>query len=222
LAKGIQLIDDNWQRNTAMNKGKGDHPRRTWSRSKKYCFETDYNDHFETPLKAYEDILPLLDLVAPTSNKKEDRSINGRTVCTTREHHVLYDPYYCNGRTKILLKQLGFSSAINEERDFYKDILDETCPPHHTFITNPPYSADHKKQCIQYALQGLRRNRSKSSETCCLRPSRPFFLLMPNYVANKSYYKELISHVFAVSIVILLRCHARSTWPNVIPAQIII
>jgi len=148
----------------------GDQPKCSWSKSKKYCFATDYNDHFETPLKAYEDILPLLDLM--------------------------------NGRTKILLNQLGFSSAINEERDFYQDILNKTCPPHHTLITNPPYSADHKKRCIQYALQGLRKPQSENGESnspSFLRPYCPFFLLMPNYVATKNYYKELISTTFVVS-----------------------
>jgi hypothetical protein len=181
---------------------KGNHPRRPWSRSKKYCFETDYNDHFETPLKAYEDILPLLDLMAPESSVDGGKHILNGTAGGTRKDHVLYDPYYCNGQTKILLNQLGFSSAINEERDFYQDILNKTCPPHHTLITNPPYSADHKKRCIQYALQGLRKPQSKASESksvSFLRPNCPFFLLMPNYVATKNYYKDLMSTVCVVS-----------------------
>jgi hypothetical protein len=159
-----------------------------WTRAKKYCYEVDYNDHFETPLKAYNDILPLLDLVAPSRVEEVN-------ISRSRADHVLYDPYYCNGRTKTLLHQLGFLSAINEERDFYKDILNDTCPLHHTFITNPPYSSNHKKRCIQYAVQGLRQQSSRG-----LRPKRPFFLLMPNYVATKSYFKEIIANDTTVRI----------------------
>ena len=44
---------------------------------------------------------------------------------------------------------------------------------HDVLITNPPYSADHKERVLAY----------------CARTSKPWLLLMPNYVANKQYFR---------------------------------
>ncbi len=128
-----------------------------------YDYDVDYNDHFETPLQAYEDILPLLDSIAPNRNQ-----------------HIVYDPYYCNGSTKILLQQLGFQKVVHEKRDFYKDIANKKVPPHHTLVTNPPYSDDHKEKCLDYCVKGF------------LEYNRPFFLLIPSYVAARSYYRRIL------------------------------
>ena len=81
----------------------------------KYDYETDYNDHFETPRIAYEDILPLLDGLDEKARRKD---------------HALYDPYYCNGRAAVLLSKLGFHKVIHRKRDFYKDVQNETIPDH--------------------------------------------------------------------------------------------
>jgi hypothetical protein len=134
----------------------------SWSR--KYPYKVDYNDHFETPVTAYRDILPLLD------------SIN-----SSREEHIIYDPYFCDGRTKrILMDELGFPNVVHECRDFYKDIATEQVPNHHTLITNPPYSDQHKEKCIEYCLEQLKGK------------NRPFFVLMPNYVAAREYYRKQV------------------------------
>jgi hypothetical protein len=134
--------------------------------SQKYPYKVDYNDHFETPVKAYQDILPLLDVMHPSLSK---------------EKHILYDPYFCNGRTKrILTEELGFPNVVHECRDFYKDIATDQVPHHHTLITNPPYSDQHKEQCIEYCLEQLKKN------------NRPFFVLMPNYVAAREYYRKQV------------------------------
>ena len=128
-----------------------------------YDYDVDYNDHFETPLQAYEDILPLLDSIAPIRNQ-----------------HIVYDPYYCNGSTKVLLQKLGFSKVVHEKRDFYKDIANQKVPQHHTLVTNPPYSDDHKEKCLDYCVKGF------------LKYNRPFFLLIPSYVASRSYYRRIL------------------------------
>ena len=151
-------------------------PSDDWSSKERFPYEVDYNDHFETPLIAYKDILPLLDLVSPAASEHK----------SCRSDHVLYDPYYCNGRTKTLLRQLGFNNIRHEERDFYKDIKKGSIPDHHALITNPPYSADHKVKCIDFAIRGLRNN-SNGDKKC---QRRPFFLLMPNYIATKEYYRR--------------------------------
>ena len=134
-------------------------------------YEVDYNDHFESPEDAYRDILPLLDSlkVVPNENVKHHR-----------KDHIIYDPYYCTGRTKRILRTLGFENVIHEKRDFYKDIEDSNIPNHHTLITNPPYSDEHKERCLQFCLKQF------------LERGRPFFLLMPDYVAKKNYYRKII------------------------------
>lgn len=136
--------------------------RRKWKPS--FPYQVDYNDHFETPEIAYRDILPLLDFINPK-----------------RDSHVLYDPYYCHGRTSQLLKGLGFLHVIHECRDFYADIFNKTVPAHDTLITNPPYSDTHKEKALSFCLDQLRSK------------GRPFFILMPNYVAARDYYRRLLA-----------------------------
>lgn len=133
----------------------------SWSRE--FPYKADYNDHFETPEVAYRDILPLLDSIQPS-----------------RDKHCIYDPYFCNGRTKTLLMGIGFENVKHECRDFYKDIENDQVPKHDTLITNPPYSDQHKEQCIEFALEQLRSK------------NRPFFALMPNYVAAREYYRKQV------------------------------
>ena len=136
--------------------------RRRWNPHFEY--KVDYNDHFETPLVAYEDILPLLD--SSTSKK--------------RTNHVLYDPYFCDGRTAILLRQLGFDKVVHEKRDFYRDVSNNKIPLHDTLLTNPPYSDTHKEKCLEICIRQFREKK------------RPFFLLMPNYVAARNYYRRIL------------------------------
>ena len=131
----------------------------------KFDYQVDYNDHFETPLVAYQDILPLLDAMQDKIDRKE---------------HIIYDPYYCDGRTSIYLRQLGFENIQHFKRDFYADVSKRRVPQHHTLITNPPYSDTHKEKCLQFCVDQFRSKR------------RPFFLLMPNYVAARSYYRRIL------------------------------
>lgn len=131
-----------------------------------YDYEVDYNDHFETPRIAYEDLLTLLDAVARSGKARKD--------------HVLYDPYYCNGRTAKLLHELGFDHVVHEKRDFYEDIANGRVPNHDTLITNPPYSDKHKEQCLEICIRQFEEHH------------RPFFILMPNYVASRSYFRQIL------------------------------
>jgi len=138
-----------------------------------YDYEVDYNDHFETPIEAYTDILPMLDLLAPTSASNKSGEERRKT-------HVIYDPYYCNGRTKTILRGLGFQKIEHEKRDFYKDVRDGSVPRHHTLVTNPPYSDDHKEKCLEFCVKQFREQRIA------------FFLLIPNYVAARNYYRRIL------------------------------
>jgi hypothetical protein len=78
-------------------------------------FEVDYNDHFETPKKAYEDLTYILDILAAEQGR-------GRSTVT------LYDPYYCQGNMLNYLHQLSFPNVINENKDFYQGIQLKTIP----------------------------------------------------------------------------------------------
>jgi len=163
-----------------------------------FPYEVDYNDHFETPLVAYQDILPLLDAVAPpTQHRLQHKNIlndiNDTNPNTIRSRHILYDPYFCNGRTTYLLRSLGFDQVVHEKRDFYRDVEDGTVPLHHTLLTNPPYSANHKERCVRYAVGNLRCecNGNGGNGDGVVRSSsrnKPFFLLMPNYVACRDHF----------------------------------
>jgi hypothetical protein len=130
-----------------------------------FPYPVDYNDHFETPLQAYQDLLPILDWLQPDRSKQR-----------------IYDPYYCQGRTTQLLQQLGYSKILHYRRDFYADIRHNKVPAHDVLITNPPYSDDHKKKCLDFCLQQLQDF------------NVPFFLLLPNYVAARDYYRVLENH----------------------------
>lgn len=176
----------------------------------KYPFRVDYNDHFETPRVAYEHILPLLDAVAPNNNgnndpvtptntsrkkKKRKRQRNEMTMVGSEEiqdsnrnnslgqrsEHTLYDPYYCNGKMKQIFQEFGFTNVQHEKRDFYKDIKNNDIPFFNTLVTNPPYSENHKEKCMQFAMEHL-KNKHK-----------PFFILMPNYVACRNHFRTSIT-----------------------------
>lgn len=153
----------------------------SWDPSK-FPYEVDYCDHFESPEQAYRDIVPLIELVAAattTTDEKKKKKNHDHTKNNNDKNNIsviLYDPYYCNGRTKRILQKLGFPNIQHEKRDFYKDISSHNIPKHDILITNPPYSADHKERCLDFCInQNL---------------LKPFFLLLPNYVACKQYFQQ--------------------------------
>jgi hypothetical protein len=167
----------------------------------KYPYATDYNDHFETPLIAYRDLLVLIRSLFSASCKS---SFNEGTKITDTNNHsskgswqqaVVYDPYYCEGRTKTILTDLGFTNVVHEKRDFYKDINDKSVPTHDVLVTNPPYSDQHKEKCLQYCFDNLRQQGTS------------FCILMPAYVATKQYYKSILeAHNCQNSMIYLVPC----------------
>jgi len=96
--------------------------KRPWTPN--FPHQADHNDHFETPLMAYQDTAPLLNFLAKEKSRKE---------------HIIYDPYCCNGQTSVLFQQLGFETTIHRKRDFCQHIADKTLPTFDTLVTNPPY-----------------------------------------------------------------------------------
>ena len=87
--------------------------------------------HFETPVKAYADILPVLQ--AEADQRHQQRLAGARNRLRSREKRemgsstlqrlVIYDPYYCQGGMVDALESLGCNRehVINQNRDFYSD-----------------------------------------------------------------------------------------------------
>jgi hypothetical protein len=89
--------------------------RQKSSHKQQWNFAVDYNDHFETPLVAYQDIVPFLNHVAKSTGKHP-------------QDLIIYDPYYCQGEMREILLSLGYRNVINRNRDFYSDISAKSIP----------------------------------------------------------------------------------------------
>lgn len=126
-----------------------------------FPFETDADDHCESPLEAYKDILPFL------------KDFNERKGST--DEICIYDPYYCNGAVLDNFKSLGFSKIYNRKEDCYRIWNTSAYPSHDLLVANPPYSGEHIEKLIDHVT-------SKSFG------NRPFLLLMPQFVHKKDYY----------------------------------
>lgn len=132
-------------------------------KSAKWVFQTDYNDHFETPLIAYEDIIPVLNQLS-------------REIGKVNKDLIIYDPYFCLGRMKALLQSLGYENVINENEDFYRNIQLRKVPVYDILITNPPFSGEHKIKLLNFL---------KNS-------NKPSAILWPAYCSTKSYWKDFL------------------------------
>ena len=90
---------------------------------------------------------------------------------------VVYDPFYCQGSIRTLYEKIGVTNFIHEKRDFYADVKAKRVPDYDILITNPPYSLNHKERIIAFVADS----------------GKAWALLMPNYVANKSYFLDQVS-----------------------------
>lgn len=131
-----------------------------------HAFTPDPNDHCETSAIAYRHIAPILQLVA-AAHQKPPASLR------------IWDPYYCAGSVQRHLKALGFPLVHNVNEDFYAVIASGRIPEHDVLITNPPYTADHVERFLSFAVA----NR------------KPWFLLVPDYFANRPNYAPTLRSV---------------------------
>jgi hypothetical protein len=140
-----------------------------------FPYETDPDDHCESPLEAYEHILPLLKVCA----HKMYRNGSHSTATAAGELLSIYDPYYCNGRVAEHLKSLGFPNVYNRKEDCYHVWKDPSrYPQYDILMTNPPYSGDHVEKLIEHVTSKVHGN-------------KPWMLLMPNFVHKKDYFQQL-------------------------------
>lgn len=130
-----------------------------------FPFPTEADDHCESPLQAYRDIVPLL-----------------THLCKTTESLVIYDPYYCDGSVIRNLNELGFSNVYNRKEDCYTVWSSMKCPAFDVLITNPPYSGDHVEKLVRFV-------------TSARFDERPWFLLLPQFVHKKDFYLTCTAHI---------------------------
>lgn len=125
----------------------------------------DDGDHCETPALAYAHIAPILALISSSVGS-----------CGSIK---LYDPYYCAGSAASHLRALGYPDVYNRPVDFYamQSSIPPLIPPFDVLVSNPPFSSDHPRRSMTFAL------------TC----GRPFLLLLPNFEACSSWLSELLS-----------------------------
>jgi hypothetical protein len=127
-----------------------------------FPYATNPDDHCETPLESYQDILPILDELSKARGGK-------------RSKLRIYDPYYCNGSVVKHLESLGYTDVYNRKEDCYAVWELNKEPNFDVLLTNPPYSEDHIEKLMKYL-------------TSPSFGSKPFLLLMPQWVHKKDYY----------------------------------
>lgn len=137
--------------------------------SMNFPYDVDPDDHCESPLEAYTDIVPLLDSYRRRIRKQSNDQLS------------IYDPYFCNGRVARHLESLGFPDVYNRKEDCYKVWKDPSLyPKYDIFLTNPPYSVDHIEKLMHHVTGKQNKN-------------KPWMLLMPNFVHKKDYFQKFTS-----------------------------
>jgi len=129
----------------------------------RHAFDVDPDDHCETPAEAYDDIVKTLDFIASESG----RSKGGLRI---------YDPYFCDGAVVRNLASRGFHSVHNVNEDFYQVTREGNIPEYDVLVTNPPYSGDHLERLLLF----------------CRDSTKPWLLLMPNYVYIKPFFETTV------------------------------
>ena len=122
-------------------------------------------DDRETPLRALEDIFPII------------TSIIEYKQCSLNEF-LIYDPYYCNGNIKRRLESLGLNrnNIYNDPIDCYYAQKYNLIKSFDLLLSNPPYSSDHIRRCIQYSIKS----------------EKPWLLLLPSNVIHRSWFNQEI------------------------------
>jgi hypothetical protein len=134
------------------------------SAAQSFPYETNEDDHCETPFQAYADIEPILDALCKSMGK-------------SKSELKIYDPYFCNGSVVKHLSSLGYTNVYNKKEDCYAVWEARKEPDFDVSITNPPYSSDHIDKLMKYI-------------TSTAFGSKPWLLLMPNWVHKKEYYEH--------------------------------
>jgi hypothetical protein len=89
------------------------------------------------------------------------------------------------------LGRLGFESVYNRDEDCYATWEAGATPDFDVLVTNPPYSGDHIRRCVDFAA----------------RCGRPWMLLLPSFVCRKRSYSEILADAHAAPPSYLVPAH---------------
>jgi hypothetical protein len=92
-----------------------------------------------------------------------------------RDELRIYDPFFCDGAVKRHLEALGFDNVYNEREDFWRVAAENRMPAFDVLVTNPPFSGDNIEKLL----------------AICLKLSKPFLLLVPNWLYTKEWFGSL-------------------------------
>lgn len=151
-----------------------------------WSFEVDAGDHFETPIAALEDVAAVLRFAARARARARGQPIEG-----VASRLRVYDPYFCTGRVAEMLGGLGFPAVVNWNRDFYRDIQEDTLPEFDVLLTNPPYSGDHKKQLFRFIVH-------RQQAAVLQGVPEPFLLLLPSWTVGKALFQAFLRRLAQV------------------------
>ena len=187
-----------------------------------WSFETNYNDHFETPQQAYADIMPILECrslealgTAPGTALGTAPGGGSTSGSDALRSLRIWDPYYCQGAVRKALAALGCAPehVINENRDFYADVEAGALPAHDVLVTNPPYSGEHKQRLLAFLLAQAQAAASADRPLATSGPSDeppvrhggrdvarwcPFLLLLPAWMAVSEYWSGFLERLATV------------------------
>mmetsp|Transcript_5385 Transcript_5385/g.17832 ORF Transcript_5385/g.17832 Transcript_5385/m.17832 type:complete len:248 (+) Transcript_5385:120-863(+) len=93
------------------------HGQRLGSFLSRWSFVTEYNDHFETPRRAYADILPLLAAASPLPPKRDGGGSAPEAEALAAV--TVFDPYFCEGGAVAELEALG----VRREKLLHRNLL---------------------------------------------------------------------------------------------------
>jgi len=147
-----------------------------------FPFPSDPADHCETPLQAYQDLVPLLTRLAQRLGKKHDQLL-------------IYDPYFCGGRVKDHLQTLGFPQEENNCRDFYADVDQGDVPEFDVLITNPPYTSSAPARARPSIFFGATDHVERLLRYCD-KCKKPCALLLPVHYYMKPYFKTCTANQY--------------------------
>ena len=188
-----------------------------------FPYPTDEDDHCESPLNSYQDIIPILkklDEILKNSSmhasstlinnncdkvRKRKRNIvpqDGTTKCDSSSPITIYDPYYCNGSVKRHLSSLGYPNVYNQMEDCYKTWSSSS----NVAVTRDNLSSSLKNTTPKYPHYDVLITNPPYSGDHMERliqhvisddrvRGKTWCLLMPTFVHKKEYYKDAVHNL---------------------------
>jgi len=82
---------------------------------------------------------------------------------------IIYEPFYCSGRSKEILNGIGYDNVIHEDEDFF---LNHQRHTYDIVISNPPFS---KKKKVFDMLREI---------------DKPFIMISPVSILTKQFFMD--------------------------------